>query len=81
MHMAIFNIAPTLALNFNIPLIIWGENSAFEYGSEDEIHSGFTMDEAWINIWCNSWDNIKDWFNDELTIKDLEAYEHPIMIN
>ena len=58
MHMAIFNIAPTLALNFNIPLIIWGENSAFEYGSEDEIHSGFTMDEAWIKTYGNSWDNI-----------------------
>lgn len=78
MHMAIFNIAPKLAINFNIPLIIWGENSAFEYGSEDKIHEGFSMDEAWIKTFgVVHGTTYKDWINDDLTIKDLEAYKTP----
>ena len=32
MHLAIFNIANRIAKNFRIPIIIWGENSAKEYG-------------------------------------------------
>ena len=32
MHLAIFNLSQRIASNFKIPLIIWGENSAKEYG-------------------------------------------------
>ncbi len=78
MHMAIHNIAPTLALRFNIPLIIWGENAAFEYGSKDEIHNGFTMDEAWVRTFGVAHGTTsKDWIDKDLTEKDLVAYEPP----
>ena len=78
MHMAIFNIAPKLAINFNIPLIVWGENSAFEYGSKDEIHYGFSMDEAWIKKFgVIHGTTYKDWITDELTSKDLFPYRTP----
>ena len=36
MHMAMHNIPKIFAEKYNIPLIIWGENPAFEYGSKDE---------------------------------------------
>ena len=36
MHMAIHNIPKIFAEKFNIPIILWGENSAYEYGSEDQ---------------------------------------------
>ena len=32
MHMALYNIPLTIAARFHIPLVVWGENSAFEYG-------------------------------------------------
>ena len=32
MHIAIYNIPLMIAEKFNIPLIVWGENSASEYG-------------------------------------------------
>ena len=32
MHMAMWNISYNLAKVFSIPYIIWGENSANEYG-------------------------------------------------
>ena len=48
MHMAIYNIPPNIAASFGIPLVIWGENGAFEYGCSDEERRGFVMDQAWI---------------------------------
>ena len=40
MHLALFNIPLTIALRFRIPLVVWGENSAVEYGSADRAHDG-----------------------------------------
>lgn len=48
MHMAIYHIPPKIAANFNAPLVIWGENGAFEYGCTEDERKGFVMDRAWI---------------------------------
>jgi N-acetyl sugar amidotransferase len=78
MHMAIFNIAPNLALKFNIPLIIWGENSAFEYGSEEESHQGIVLNEAWYKKFgVTHGTTSKDWENQELTEIKLTPYKSP----
>ena len=78
MHMAIFNIAPSLAIIFDIPLIVWGENSAFEYGSNEESHNGFSMDEAWFKIFgVTHGTTSEDWIDNELTKKDLTPYSSP----
>ena len=37
MHMALHAIPLQLATKFEIPLILWGENSADEYGGENEL--------------------------------------------
>ena len=47
MHMAIHNIPKIFAKKFNIPIILWGENSAFEYGSEDENLKGSNLTFKW----------------------------------
>ncbi len=36
MHMAIFSIPAKIAVRFAIPLVVWGENSAFEYGGREQ---------------------------------------------
>jgi len=36
MHLAIFAIPLKLAHRLDIPLVVWGENSAFEYGGDEE---------------------------------------------
>ena len=78
MHMAIFNIAPSLALKFNIPLIVWGENSAFEYGSEDDANNGFLMDESWFKKFgVTHGTTSEDWIDEELTSEDLTPYKKP----
>jgi len=48
MHMALFNIPLAIAVRFRIPYVVWGENSAVEYGSTEPALEGFTLDEAWL---------------------------------
>ena len=48
MHMALFNIPLTIAVRFEIPLVVWGENSAFEYGGTDDERMGFRLDGRWL---------------------------------
>ena len=51
MHMALFNIPLTHRGALRIPLVVWGENSAFEYGSAEEAHTGFALDGAWLKTY------------------------------
>tara|TARA_B110000003_G_scaffold276499_1_gene323332 strand:- start:3297 stop:4415 length:1119 start_codon:yes stop_codon:yes gene_type:complete len=75
MHMAIFNIPLKIALSFNIPLIIWGENSAFEYGDSSEERLGFKLDSNWLRkfgVTHNT--NAADWVDKDLSSKELTPY-------
>ncbi len=40
MHLAIFAIPAKIAVRFDIPLIVWGENSALEYGGREQERRG-----------------------------------------
>jgi len=47
-HVSIFTIPIRFALNYKIPMILWGENPQFEYGGPNEkIHSNI-LDRAWL---------------------------------
>ena len=48
MHLALFAIPLTMAVRYRIPLVVWGENSAFEYGGAEEEQKGFQLDAAWL---------------------------------
>jgi N-acetyl sugar amidotransferase len=78
MHMALFSIPLTIAVRFRIPLVVWGENSAFEYGGTAEERSGFALDAAWLRKYGvmhgTSW---RDWIGDDLSEKDMTAYAGP----
>jgi N-acetyl sugar amidotransferase len=78
MHMAIFNIPLTIALRFRIPLVVWGENSAIEYGCADEAHTGFKMDNEWLkNYGVTHGTTATDWIDKDLNEKELTAYFGP----
>jgi N-acetyl sugar amidotransferase len=77
MHMALFNIPLKVAARFDIPLIVWGENSAFEYGGEDERH-GFALNAEWLRRFgVMHGTTAKDWISDGLTRADLTPYFGP----
>ena len=75
MHMALFNIPTTIAQNFGIPLIIWGENSAAEYGSSDQADEGHRLTSSWIKRYgVTQGTSIEDWVKAGLSEKDLIGY-------
>jgi len=78
MHMALFNIPLTLAVRLDIPLIVWGENSAFEYGGDEEERTGFQLDERWLRKYgVTHGTTAKDWIDGDLTEKEMTAYYGP----
>ncbi len=78
MHMALFNIPTTIAVRFRIPLIVWGENSAFEYGGTESARTGFRLDAEWLSRYgVTHGTTAADWDSPTLSRKDLTAYFGP----
>ena len=77
-HMGIFAYPITLAARLGIPLVVYGENSAMEYGTEDERLVGARLDSAWLESFGVT-DNTAaaDWISDGLTSEDLTPYFLP----
>lgn len=82
MHMAIFNIPLKFALQFNIPLIVYGENSAQEYGGDKKLSESYFINEEWLrNYGLTNETSPKDWISSHLSKKDLTAYNGPNWAN
>ena len=78
MHLALFNIPLKIAASFEVPLVVWGENSAFEYGGEDDESSGFRMDREWLDVYgVTHGTTAADWVDEDLSEQDLVAYAGP----
>ncbi len=78
MHMALFNIPLTIAAKFRIPLVVWGENSAFEYGTADESLTGFSLDDSWLKKYgVTQGTTAEDWLSEGFSRKELAAYFGP----
>lgn len=78
MHLALFNIPLSIAVRFQIPLVVWGENSAFEYGSQCEQDTGFRLDYDWIRKYgVTHGTTAEDWVDEHLTRAELTAYFGP----
>ena len=78
MHMALFNIPLTIAAKLHIPLVVWGENSAFEYGTADQTLTGFRLDGAWLkNYGVTHGTTAADWLAEGFSRRELAAYFGP----
>jgi N-acetyl sugar amidotransferase len=81
MHLGIYNTPLRLALQMKIPLIIYGENSAFEYGNAADARTGFTIDSNWLKKYgVTHGTTAESWIGtDGLTKKELAPYLAPDM--
>ena len=78
MHLAIFSIPLRIAVDFKIPLIVWGENSAVEYGNGESAYEGHKLDRAWLSKYgVTHGTSAEDWVDEDLSAKDLAAYFGP----
>lgn len=77
-HLGIFTTVPKFAVNFNIPLIIWGESPQIEYGGPASSKTRNTLDRQWLEEFGGLLGNrISDMVGvDGLTEKDLALYTY-----
>ena len=77
MHLALHAIPTQIALEKKIPLILWGENSADEYGG-DKTFKGRYMTNKWRKVFgVNEGKTINYWVDKKLKKKDLNPYKLP----
>lgn len=77
-HMALWAVPVNLAASYNIPLVIYGENTGFEYGSEDESLIGANLDRRWLKTFgVTEGTTAEDWVDEELTRRDLTPFFFP----
>jgi N-acetyl sugar amidotransferase len=75
MHLAIFNVPTTVAVRYDIPLVVWGENSAVEYVGDA---GTYELTPEWVARYgAVHGTTAEDWIDDELTARDLAPYRAP----
>ena len=75
MHLAIFSFPIKIAIKFDIPLIIWGENSAREYGGLEKDISNYKLNKNWFKKYGVTNGTVaNDWISKKITKKDLSSY-------
>lgn len=78
MHMALHSIPLQIAISMKIPLIIWGENSADEYGSTDKKLEGAILTNSWRKKFgVTNETKALDWIDKDLDKKNLSPYILP----
>jgi N-acetyl sugar amidotransferase len=71
-HMAIYAYPVHVAVAEDIPLVVYGENSAFEYGSDDESLTGGRVDRRWLRRFgVTNGTTVEDWYDDVLVAEKL----------
>jgi N-acetyl sugar amidotransferase len=78
MHMAIHAVALQTALRFRCPLVIYGENSADEYGSVDDTARGKILNHNWLRRYgVTGGTTASDWIDEDLDSDALRPYVWP----
>ncbi|KJE37156.1 hypothetical protein UF64_00260 [Thalassospira sp. HJ] len=78
MHMAIHALPMQLAIEKNIPLILWGENSAVEYGGDDEKLKGMEITRSWLMQYgVTHGTTAQDWVGNDISMSELAPYHWP----
>ena len=78
LHMAIYRWPMQVALAHQIPLVVYGENSAFEYGSADESLTGALVDARWLKSFgVTAGTEVEHWIGPELSARQLSPLRLP----
>lgn len=76
-HVGIFTYPIRVAVQYKIPLIVWGENSQLEYGGPASSKSSNCLTNTWLQEFGGMQGmRVEDW-KDEIDWKDLLPYVYP----
>ena len=76
-HCAVFASVVNIAVIYDVPLIVWGEDIAFEFGGgqrESSTASAIEIDKSDLN---KDGHKIDDWLDDDLSERDTFFYKYP----
>jgi N-acetyl sugar amidotransferase len=76
-HIGIFTSPVRVAVQYNIPLLIWGENSQFEYGGPASKKDNNFLDRNWLEQFQMLGYRISDVVNDGIQLNDIKTFHYP----
>jgi N-acetyl sugar amidotransferase len=76
-HIGIFTVPVRVAVQYKIPLLIWGENSQFEYGGPATKKENNYLDRNWLEQFQMLGYRINDVVNDGIDLKDIKTFHYP----
>ena len=76
-HIGIFTAPVRAAVNFRIPLLIWGENSQFEYGGPATHRENNYLDRNWLEQFQMSGHRLEDVVHDGVKLSDIKTLQYP----
>jgi len=76
-HIGIFTAPVRVAVQYNIPLIIWGENSQLEYGGPASWRDNNYLDRNWLEQFQMLGYRISDLIDEGFNKKDLLVFDYP----
>jgi N-acetyl sugar amidotransferase len=78
MHMAIFSIPLQIAVRYDVPLVVFGENTATEYAGAHPGEVSFKLDREWVRRFgVVHGTTPDDWVDADLSARDLTPYRAP----
>ena len=75
-HCAIFSSTANVALIYDVPLIVWGEDIAFEFGGQQHVESVASAIDIDNNDLIKD-KTILDWLDDDISERDVFFYKYP----
>ena len=76
-HIGIFSAPVRVAVNYKIPLLIWGENSQFEYGGPATHKENNFLDRNWLEQFQMLGHRIQDVVHEGLRVEDIKMLQYP----
>ena len=76
-HIGIFSAPVRVAVNYKIPLLIWGENSQFEYGGPASHRENNFLDRNWLEQFQMSGHRLSDVVDDGVNLNDIKTLIYP----
>lgn len=77
-HLASWAIVPQIALRFNIPLVVWGENPDMEYGGAADLRKVSKLNRVWFrHQHILKGRGVEDWTDAELPLEELKFCIYP----
>jgi len=76
-HIGIFTTPVRVAVQYRIPLLIWGENSQFEYGGPATKKDNNFLDKNWLEQFQMLGYRIADVVHDGIDLNDIKTFNYP----